>query len=225
MANLVKEGVSEEKIVITGNPVIDAIRWISEQTIPGEITSLLKELSAGPDGDNKLVMITAHRRENFGQPLEDICKAVNHLADEYHGKVRFVYPVHLNPHVKEPVTRMLGHNPFVKLLPPLDYLPLVHLLRNATLVLTDSGGIQEEAPGFGIPTLVLREVTERPEGVEAGVLKLVGTDPERIYSTVKALLENREEYQQMARSVNPFGDGHSADRIVNALLDCENMKH
>ncbi len=221
-SNLLKEGVPEEKIVITGNPVIDAVRWISAQPAPDDITKLLSDLEVGSGKTNRLVLITAHRRENFGQPIEQICTAINHLADEYAGKVKFVYPVHLNPNVQQPVYRMLSQNSNITLLPPLDYLPLVHLMRSSTLVLTDSGGIQEEAPGFGIPTLVLRDVTERPEGVDAGVLQLVGTDTDRIVNTVHSLLDNRDAYQKMARAVNPFGDGHSADRIVQALIDYEN---
>ena len=133
--------------------------------------------------------------------------------------MEIVYPVHLNPNVQEPVHRLLGNIPHVTLLPPLDYLPLVHLMKKASLVLTDSGGIQEEAPAFGIPVLVLREVTERPEGVEAGTLKLVGTDTERITSQASLLLDNPAEYAKMAKAVNPFGDGHAAERIVQALLD------
>jgi UDP-N-acetylglucosamine 2-epimerase (non-hydrolysing) len=220
-ANLIREGVSEANIVITGNPVIDAVRWIAAQPIPLEITTLLKGMGVGSFGTNRLVLVTAHRRENFGVPLEQICTAINRLADEYNGNVKFVYPVHRNPNVQEPVYRMLGKNLNITLLPPLDYLPLVHLLRNSTLVMTDSGGIQEEAPGFGIPTLVLREVTERPEGVEAGVLKLVGTDTDRIVDAARSLLDNAGEYQLMARATNPFGDGHASERIVQALLDYE----
>jgi UDP-N-acetylglucosamine 2-epimerase (non-hydrolysing) len=222
-SNLLKEGVPEEKIVITGNPVIDAVRWISAQPAPDEITTLLRDLEVGSGKTNRLVLITAHRRENFGQPLEQVCTAINHLADEYAGKVRFVYPVHLNPNVQQPVFRMLRQNANITLLPPLDYLPLVHLMRNSPLVLTDSGGIQEEAPGFGIPTLVLRDVTERPEGVDAGVLQLVGTDTDRIIKTVQSLLDDHDAYQKMARAVNPFGDGHAADRIVQSLIDYENQ--
>jgi UDP-N-acetylglucosamine 2-epimerase (non-hydrolysing) len=221
-ANLLKEGVPEDRIVITGNPVIDAVRWISTQPVPDEITTLLRDLEVGSGRNNRLVLLTAHRRENFGQPLEQICTAINKLADEYAGKVRFVYPVHLNPNVQQPVFRMLRQNANITLLPPLDYLPLVHLIRNSTLVLTDSGGIQEEAPGFGIPTLVLRDVTERPEGVDAGALQLVGTNTDRIIKTVHALMDDPDKYQKMARAVNPFGDGHAAGRIVQALIDYEN---
>ena len=220
--NLIHEGVPEANIVVTGNPVIDAVRWISSQPIPEEITNLLDELGINQLRGNRLVLVTAHRRENFGEPLEQICTALDKLADEYDGKVRFVYPIHPNPHVKEPVQRMLRRNANIKLLPPLDYLPMVHLMRHAALVLTDSGGIQEEAPGFGIPTLVLREVSERPEGVEAGVLKLVGTRTESIIKATTSLLNDANEYQRMARSVSPFGDGKAADRILRALLDYEN---
>lgn len=222
MQNLLEEGVPADQIVVTGNPVIDAVQWIGAQPIPVEITKLLNRLSIGPDG-NRLVLVTAHRRENFGHPLEQICTALAHLADHYQGKVQFVYPVHRNPNVQGPVERMLGRNLNITLLPPMDYLPLVHLMRQASLVLTDSGGIQEEAPGFGIPTLVMREVTERPEGVEAGVLKLVGTETDTIIRECQTLLDNSDEYQKMARSVNPFGDGHAAARIVEALLQAEHL--
>ena len=155
--------------------------------------------------------MTAHRRENFGRPLEQICTALDHLADQYQGKVRFIYPVHLNPHVQEPVYRMLGHqNSNITLLPPMDYLPLVHLMKHADMVLTDSGGLQEEAPGLGKPVLVLRDVTERPEGVETGVIRLVGTDTDLIEQQFTRLFWMiRLEYQKMARAVNPFGDGHA----------------
>ncbi len=219
--NLMNEGVPEDRIAVTGNPVIDAVRWISSQPMPAEISNLLKNLDVGQNGSNRLVLVTAHRRENFGQPLEHICTSIDQLADDYGGSVRFVYPVHLNPMVQEPVHKLLSGNEFVTLLPPLDYLPLVHLMRNAKLVLTNSGGIQEEAPGFGIPTLVLRDVTERPEGIDSGVLKLVGTEISTIIDAVKMLLNDEAEYQKMARAVNPFGDGHAAENIVQALLNYE----
>ena len=212
--NLLREGVSEKLIALTGNPVIDALQVVAAQPMPESIESLLKSLNA--DG-KRLILVTAHRRENFGEPLESICEALKRLASR--GDVEIVYPVHLNPNVKEPVHRLLGNIPHVTLLPPLDYLPLVHLMKRASLVLTDSGGIQEEAPAFGVPVLVLREVTERPEGVEAGTLKLVGTDAERIVSQAASLLDIPAEYAKMAKAVNPFGDGHASERIVKALLD------
>jgi UDP-N-acetylglucosamine 2-epimerase (non-hydrolysing) len=163
-----------------------------------------------------LILVTAHRRENFGAPLENICLALKELAGR--GDVEIVYPVHLNPNVQEPVHRLLQRVDHITLLPPLDYLPLVHLMKRAALILTDSGGIQEEAPAFGIPVLVLREVTERPEGIEAGTLKLVGTDARRIVREAERLLDQPSAYVEMAKAANPFGDGHAAEKIVQALI-------
>jgi UDP-N-acetylglucosamine 2-epimerase (non-hydrolysing) len=214
--NLLREGIEERQIALTGNPVIDALQVVAAQPIPESINSLLEKLKIKGNG-NRLILVTAHRRENFGKPLESICEAIKLLASR--GDVEIVYPVHLNPNIQEPVHRLLGDTPHVTLLPPLDYLPLVHLMKKASIVLTDSGGIQEEAPAFGIPVLVLREVTERPEGVEAGTLKLVGTNTARITSQAALLLDDPAEYAKMARAVNPFGDGHAAERIVQALLD------
>jgi UDP-N-acetylglucosamine 2-epimerase (non-hydrolysing) len=214
--NLLREGIDFKRIALTGNPVIDALKVVSGQPMPDSVNSLLKKLNIKEDG-NRLILVTAHRRENFGKPMESICEAISRLASR--GDVEIVYPVHLNPNVQEPVFRLLGNTQHVTLMSPLDYLPLVQLMKKATLVMTDSGGIQEEAPAFGIPVLVLREVTERPEGVEAGTLKLVGTDTERITSQASLLLDNPAEYTKMARAVNPFGDGHAAERIVQALLD------
>ena len=214
--NLLREGVSEKQIAVTGNPVIDALQVVAQQPIPESMENLLARLNTGAGG-RRLILVTAHRRENFGEPLQSICEALKRLATR--GDIEIVYPVHLNPNVKEPVYRLLGNLRHVTLLPPLDYLPLVHLMKRASLVLTDSGGIQEEAPAFGIPVLVLREVTERPEGVEAGTLKLVGTDTERIFSQAARLLDDPVEYAKMAKAANPFGDGHAAGRIVKALVD------
>lgn len=218
--NLLHEGVSPKAIVVTGNPVIDALQVVAKQPAPPEIEKLLGQLEialpASHTRNNKrLILVTAHRRENFGQPLENICCALAKLATR--GDVEIIYPVHLNPHVQEPVRRILGHTPHVTLLPPLDYLPLVHLEKRAALILTDSGGIQEEAPAFGVPVLVLREVTERPEGITAGVLKLVGTDTDRIIQEAARLLDDPSAHAQMAKAVNPFGDGQAAQRIVSAL--------
>lgn len=231
--NLLQEGVDPNLIVVTGNPVIDALRFVAEQPEPESIGQLLDRLqivrapsqgqardadaSGSANGHAKrLLLVTAHRRENFGAPLENICTALRDLAAR--GDVEIVYPVHLNPNVQEPVQRLLGGVPHITLLPPLDYLPLVHLMKHADLILTDSGGIQEEAPAFGIPVLVLREVTERPEGVEAGTLRLVGTDRPRIVAQATSLLDDPAAYAQMAKAANPFGDGHAAERIVRALL-------
>jgi UDP-N-acetylglucosamine 2-epimerase (non-hydrolysing) len=216
--NLLREGIPADTIHVTGNPVIDALRWITQLPEPADISQLIKNLQVGGDGGNRLVLVTAHRRENFGRSLEQICTAINTLADEYQGKVQFVYPVHLNPNVQEPVYRMLRHNLNITLLPPLDYLPLIHLMKHATLILTDSGGIQEEAPGLGKPALVMREVTERPEGVMSGVLKLVGTDTDRIIHEAQTLLNDETAYRMMAKASNPFGDGYAAERIRDALL-------
>jgi UDP-N-acetylglucosamine 2-epimerase (non-hydrolysing) len=216
--NLLAEGVPDVRIAVTGNPVIDALQTVVCQPIPTEAEDLLRQAGVAPFGEKRLVFITAHRRENFGQPLEQICTAIRTLAQIYADGVHFVYAVHLNPNVQKPVHRLLDGVPGVTLLPPLDYLPTLHLIQRSTLVLTDSGGIQEEAPGLGVPVLVLREVTERPEGVQAGVTKLVGTDPQRIVNAARDLLDDPAAHSAMARAVNPFGDGHAAERIVAALL-------
>lgn len=214
--NLLREGVNDNIIAVTGNPVIDALQVVANQPEPNDIRSLLDELNIGEQSDKRLILVTAHRRENFGLPMEEICEAIRAIASRR--DVEIIYPVHLNPNVQEPVNRLLGNVSHVTLLPPLDYLPLVHVMKRAALVLTDSGGIQEEAPAFGIPTLVLREVTERPEGVEAGTLKLVGTDPQRILEQTNLLLDDPQSYAEMSHASNPFGDGHASEHIVDALL-------
>ena len=219
--NLLHENVPDETIVVTGNPVIDALGYVSKQEEPQEIQDLLSRLEVQKEGSRRLILLTAHRRENFGKPIEDICQAIQALASR--GDVEIVYPVHLNPNVQEPVNRLLKNVPHVTLLPPLDYLPLVHVMKRATLILTDSGGIQEEAPAFGVPVLVLRETTERPEGIDAGTLKLVGTDTDRIIQEASQLLDDQAAYAQMARAANPYGDGHAAERIVAALLRAGNL--
>jgi UDP-N-acetylglucosamine 2-epimerase (non-hydrolysing) len=216
--NLLREGVPEDHILVTGNPVIDALRMISSQPPPPEMAEFIHKLGVD-EGRKRLVLITAHRRENFGEPFENICTALAKLADDYLGEVEFVYPVHLNPNIQEVAYRRLSGHPNLTLLPPLDYLPLVFLMKYASLFLTDSGGIQEEAPGLGVPTLVLRETTERPEGIEAGTVRLVGTDTQRIIQETHRLLDDPQAHAAMAHAVNPFGDGHAAERIVKALLD------
>ena len=218
-ANLLRENIPAEQVILTGNPVIDALQSVAGLPPTAEIESLFRRLGLNGAGAPRLVLITAHRRENFGAPLENICLAIRRLAETYCGAVQFVYPVHLNPNVQEPVKRLLSGIPHVTLLPPLDYLPLVQLMKRATLVLTDSGGIQEEAPGLGVPVLVLREVTERPEGVEAGTVRLVGADPERIFAEAARLLDDPEAHASMAQAVNPYGDGHAAERIAAAVLN------
>jgi UDP-N-acetylglucosamine 2-epimerase (non-hydrolysing) len=214
--NLLREGVDENTIKVTGNTVIDALQYVSKQSEPEEIARLAGKINITGEKPGRLILVTAHRRENFGKPMEGICLALKELAEM--GGVEIVYPVHLNPNVQEPVNRLLKGVDHVTLLPPLDYLPLVHLMKHATLILTDSGGIQEEAPAFGIPTLVLREVTERPEGVKAGTLKLVGTETRTIVQEAKRLLEDQSAYAKMAKSANPYGDGHAAEKIVQALI-------
>ncbi|MBA4399136.1 MAG: UDP-N-acetylglucosamine 2-epimerase (non-hydrolyzing) [Anaerolinea sp.] len=216
--NLLREGVPDWRIAVTGNPVIDALNEISKRPAPPEIQALLAEKGIYPGG-RKLILVTAHRRENFGQPIEDICAALRILSEKYADSVHLVYPVHLNPNIQAPVHRLLDGAANITLLPPLDYLPLVHLERGAYLVLTDSGGIQEEATGLGVPALVMRQTTERPEGVEAGVLKLVGTQTGTIVAETSRLLDDEQAYQAMAHAANPFGDGHAAEHIVKALLD------
>lgn len=222
--NLLREGVPESSIFVTGNPVIDALQVVSEQRETRFIKGLMDRLNietSGKTPSNKthqrLILVTAHRRENLGMPLVHICKALKDIASR--GDIEIIYPVHLNPQVQETVHNELDGVNHITLLPPLDYLPLVQAIKRATLVLTDSGGIQEEAPAFGKPVLVLREVTERPEGVEAGILKLVGTDRNDIVKEASHLLDDTSAYQSMAKAVNPFGDGHAAKRIVDGLLN------
>jgi len=224
--NLLREGVEPETIFVTGNSVIDALKFVAGQDEPKEIIELLKRLEIrGLEireqetrrlETKRLILVTAHRRENFGEPMENICNALRQLASRE--DVEIVYPVHLNPNVQEPVNRILKGVKRITLLPPLDYLPLAHLMKHASLILTDSGGIQEEAPTFGIPVLVMRETTERPEGVDAGVLKLTGAETGRIVEEATRLLDDPAAYARMARAANPYGDGHAAERIVEALL-------
>lgn len=214
--NLLREGVSDNLIYVTGNTVIDALYMAANMPC----NSMMGVLQSIPV-NRRILLVTAHRRENFGQPFEQICLALRDIALDYHDSVQIVYPVHLNPKVQEPAHQILGDTPNIILTEPLDYLPLIHLMKRATLVLTDSGGIQEEAPGLGKPVLVLREVTERPEAVQAGTVRLVGTNRERIVEVVHQLLDDEQAYQQMARAVNPYGDGMAAERIVAAILNSE----
>ena len=215
--NLLREGIPDEIIKVTGNSAIDALRIISQKPAPPGAVRLLSETGV-LDNNRRLVLVTAHRRENFGQPILNICQALYRLAEAYQDEITLVYPVHLNPNIQKPVYQTLSGINNIRLLPPLDYLPLVHLMKHAALILTDSGGIQEEAPSLGVPTLVLRERTERQEGVAAGTLKLVGTDPDTIFSSAKQLLDDPQAHAAMAGAVNPYGDGHAAEHIVAALL-------
>ncbi len=216
--NLLHEGIPDARIKVTGNTVIDALRDIAGSVAPDQVKLWLEEWGVA-SGKNRLVLVTAHRRENFGAPIERICAALQQLAERYDGTLQIVYPVHMNPNIYEPVQRVLKDVPHIHLVAPQDYLTLIHLLKSSAIVLTDSGGIQEEATGLGKPTLVLREKTERPEGVSAGVLKLVGTDTQTIVREASLLLDDPTAYQKMAHAENPFGDGHAAERIVSALLE------
>jgi UDP-N-acetylglucosamine 2-epimerase (non-hydrolysing) len=215
-SNLLREGVPNWRIALTGNTVIDALNIILQQPTPQESIDLIA--SARGKVHKKIILMTAHRRENFGQPMKDIFSAVADLAKQFQDEVTIVYPVHLNPNVHDLAYEMLGPIPNIQLLAPLPYLTLVHILKEAYLVLTDSGGIQEEATALGIPTLVLRDVTERPEGVEAGILRLVGSNREDILSQSIRILTDPAEHERHSQGENPFGDGHAAEKLVEALL-------
>jgi len=217
--NLLREGIADDLIKVTGNTIIDALTQITAFPVPKEIEDILEKKGI-LSGKKQLIVVTAHRRENFGIPIKNICSALQSLADRYRERIEIIYPVHLNPNVNEPVREMLKNIPNITLLPPLEYLSLVHLLKHAYLILTDSGGIQEEATGLGIPCLVLRKITERPEGVDAGVLKLVGIDTDTILDEAAHLLDDQSAYQAMAHIANPYGDGNAAIKIVKRLLNC-----
>jgi len=218
-ANLLREGVSASRIWVTGNTVIDALLEVVEQIkTDNRLRQKLDAELPFLETDKKIVMVTGHRRENFGRPFESICEALNDLADR--GDTKIIYPLHLNPNVREPAQRILGSNPNISLIEPLDYLPFVHLMTRAYLIITDSGGIQEEAPSLGKPVLVMREVTERPEAVTAGTVKLVGTNRDRIVTEASRLLDSQSEYRTMTQSQNPYGDGRASERILEALKSC-----
>ena len=230
--NLLAEGIENSKILVVGNTVIDALHIVLEEIrmresvramIMSDLESvginslLIKQWQRG----RRMVLITGHRRENFGQGFLNICHAIKDLAFK-HSDVDFVYPMHLNPNVRKPITEVFGYNyreSFLNLyfIEPLDYLPFVFMMNYSAIVLTDSGGIQEEAPGLGKPVLVMRDTTERPEALEAGTVKLVGTDYDRIIAEVSSLLSDEEAYHRMSRAVNPYGDGLSCQRIVDYL--------
>jgi UDP-N-acetylglucosamine 2-epimerase (non-hydrolysing) len=211
--NLLREGIPPQAIVVTGNTVVDALLEVAAQPWQPAPDSPLAQLPA----NGRLILVTAHRRESFGAPLRQICRALRTLAAR--GDVTIAYPVHLNPNVHDVVWQELGGVSGITLLPPLDYRSLIYLMRRSYLILTDSGGIQEEAPSFGVPVLVLRRVTERPEAVEAGVARLVGSETDAIVAETTRLLDDPAAYARMQRAVNPYGDGHAAERIVAALLE------
>ena len=232
-ANLLREAVNEESITVTGNTVIDALYWVvnkikEDKALNSELQTLLAQ--AGYDVNRladgkKLVLITGHRRENFGDGFINMCTAIKDLTQKY-PDVDFVYPMHLNPNVRKPIAEVFGSSSpmgggqvganmfFIE---PLEYLSFVYLMEKSTIVLTDSGGIQEEAPGLGKPVLVMRDTTERPEALEAGTVKLVGTNYDKIVAEVSALLDNQVHYDAMSKAVNPYGDGLACGRIVDAL--------
>ncbi len=215
--NLLNEGVSEASVHVTGNTVIDALFMAQQRLEDGSTraAALAKRFSY-LDGSKRLIVVTGHRRENFGAGFEGICAALKEIA-QAHPDVQIVYPVHLNPNVREPVMRVLDGIGNIVLDEPLEYLEFVYLMKRAYLVLTDSGGVQEEAPSLGKPVLVMRDTTERPEAVEAGTVRLVGTDSQRIVWAVERLLSNHSEYQKMSRAHNPYGDGQACARIVSVL--------
>jgi len=215
--NLLQEGIDAGSIIVTGNTVIDALQIAVDRVrkqppiVPGLPPWLLGDASS-----SRMVLITGHRRENFGAGFGSICAAIARLADTF-SDVVFVYPVHLNPSVREPVFQSLGGRPNVYLIDPVEYVPFVALMERSTLILTDSGGVQEEAPSLGKPVLVMRNTTERPEAVDAGTVRLVGTDADRIVGWVSDLLLNQATYDAMARAINPYGDGFACERIAQAI--------
>jgi UDP-N-acetylglucosamine 2-epimerase (non-hydrolysing) len=217
--NLLAEGLPAGRIHVTGNTVIDALLWVRDQMVRRPLEAFREPF--GPAfpalaSEAPVVLVTGHRRESFGEGFERICRALVRLSQDHPG-VHFVYPVHLNPHVQRPVRAHLEGRDNVHLLPPLDYAPFVRLMDRSSLILTDSGGIQEEAPALGKPVLVMREVTERPEGVAAGTVELVGTDEDRIVDAVTRLLTDEAAWTAMSRAHNPYGDGEAAARIVEAI--------
>lgn len=221
--NLLDEGVREENIVITGNTVIDALYMVVNKIknsleLNFELESLLSSSGYNVNHSKKIVLITGHRRENFGDGFISICEAIKNIAEKY-PNVDFVYPMHLNPNVRKPINEVFGASKKdnIFFIEPLEYLSFVYLMEKSTIVLTDSGGIQEEAPGLGKPVLVMRETTERPEALKAGTVKLVGTDKKKIVEELSILLDDEDYYDTMSRAINPYGDGKASDRIVEFL--------
>lgn len=222
--NLIGENVSARNIYVTGNTVIDALNIASgllhtNRELFDETRKILNQSLGGKLDQiesSRFILVTGHRRENFGQGFVDICRALKEISSRF-PDVHLVYPVHLNPNVQKPVYDLLGEVPGIHLLEPLSYLPFIYLLARCFLVITDSGGIQEEAPGFGKPVLVMRDTTERPEAVEAGTVKLVGTNPDLIVSETSKLLSDPDQYNSMSGAINPYGDGHAAERILQIL--------
>jgi UDP-N-acetylglucosamine 2-epimerase (non-hydrolysing) len=215
--NLLNEGVNAKQVSVTGNTVIDALFMIKNKIENNEkFTESLKSVFPERDESKKLILITGHRRESFGDGFERICKALAEIAMKY-PEIQLLYPMHLNPNVREPVNRILKGINNIFLIEPQDYLPFVYLMAQASIIVTDSGGVQEEAPSLGKPVLVMRDTTERPEAVEAGTVKLVGTNTARIINEVDILLTNKEEYNKMSLAHNPYGDGKACQRIIETI--------
>ncbi|MBU2879723.1 non-hydrolyzing UDP-N-acetylglucosamine 2-epimerase [Aliiglaciecola lipolytica] len=217
-ANLLVENISKDSVFVTGNTVIDALIQVENKIATN--TALNSELASRfefLDANKKLILVTGHRRESFGDGFENICRALKTLAEQEN--VQVLYPVHLNPNVQEPVNRLLANTPDVFLIDPQDYLPFVYLMSRAHIILTDSGGVQEEAPSIGKPVLVMRNTTERPEAVEAGTVKLVGTDYDKIVENAFALLNDEKAYQAMSFAHNPYGDGKACQRIADLIIN------
>ena len=209
--NLIREGISKDSIFITGNTVINSLHYIMKTDSPNNIKKIVN------DNDRLIILVTVHRRENFGRPIENICIAIEKIALKY-PNIKIVFPMHMNAIVRENLKQKLSGLENIKLLDPLDYVSMVHLMKNSYIILTDSGGIQEEATALGRPVLVMREVTERPEGVHAGIAKLVGTDVSNIVRSVQYLLEEEKEYKRMGKFINLYGDGRASSRILRILL-------
>src|SRR5690554_2315276 len=222
--NLLREGIKESSIEITGNTVIDALlQVVAKLDNNQQLQQALRERFSFINAEKKLILVTGHRRESFGGGFERICQALADTA-KAHPDVEILYPVHLNPNVREPVNRLLQGINNLHLIEPLDYLPFVYLMNRAHIILTDSGGIQEEAPSLGKPVLVMRDTTERPEAVEAGTVKLVGTDVSMITRNIGLLLKDGDAYTAMSRAHNPYGDGKACHRIAQALIDWHQQK-
>jgi UDP-N-acetylglucosamine 2-epimerase (non-hydrolysing) len=214
--NLLREGIDEDSITVTGNTVIDALFWTQEK-LKNYHDDAIRELENIVDSAKKLVLVTGHRRENFGEGFLNICKAIKQVAETYNNDVQIIYPVHLNPNVQKPVYELLSGHSNIRLINPLAYPAFVWLMSKSYLILTDSGGVQEEAPSLGKPVLVMRETTERPEAIEAETVKMVGTDIKKIVLSVTKLLNNESLYQQMSKAHNPYGNGKACSQIVNRL--------
>ena len=210
--NLLAEGIPANRVLVTGNPVIDALQSMLRRPPPAKIAAMASSR-------RKLILVTAHRRENFGRPLENICAALLAIAGRYQERVHIVYPVHENPHVREPVQRLLEGAPHITLMSPLDYLSLVHLANYSYMIVTDSGGLQEEGPSLGKPVLVMRNVTERPETVDAGMARVIGVETNTIVAEISRLLDDGQAYQSMSTPNNLYGDGKASERILRGLLE------